>query len=380
MWCCEIAQPMSPMSFSCMCCMVLCLGPLLAASTTAAPIAPPVPRQPMWLRHFNMSVTPPRCGDINIEPLFPFGDAFDDRFIFDYAQCTIEDFSSYVLERGECGKVGPDGNPRALSYTKRGNPASLGTPWLGPGGGEGGGPGDPGYPGTGGSLQGLCVAECACSTSGQTVKAPGCPTGGCPACTDENSGKGPLGRPSCLVCSPSFNKNLASNNTLVRLWCDPADPACKKNQPTMPPEKVRVLADFVPGSQHRFAWTDHKQRPFEPPTSNLTIVDPKSEGGDSYAQFSGTVYANTGYTYISTIATKNGVALPGDFKKIDLSEYAEYDTWSSIVIEAKYPKAHHCYARSGGGGAMCHFQGFKMALISSEGAFLYRKSIQSHSL
>ena len=146
---------------------------------------------------------------------------------------------------------------------------------------------------------------------------------------------------------------------------------------------MRVLADFAPGSQHRFAWTDHKQRPFEPPTSNLTIVDPKSEGGDSYAQFSGTVYANTGYTYISTIAPA--------FKKIDISEYAfgrdrswepygEYDRWSSIVIEAKYPKAHHCYARSGGGGAMCHFQGFKMALISSKGAFLFRKSIQSHSL
>ena len=135
---------------------------------------------------------------------------------------------------------------------------------------------------------------------------------------------------------------------------------------------MRVLADFAPGSQHRFAWTDHKQRPFEPPTSNLTIVDPKSEGGDSYAQFSGTVYANTGYTYISTIAPA--------FKKIDLSEYGEYDRWSSIVIEAKYPKAHHCYARSGGGGAMCHFQGFKMALISSKGAFSYRKSIQSHCL
>ena len=81
---------------------------------------PPVPRQPMWLRHYNLSVVPPRCGDINIEPLFPFGDAFDDRFIFDYAQCTIEEFSSYVLERGECGKAGP-----ALAFS---TPASLPSP------------------------------------------------------------------------------------------------------------------------------------------------------------------------------------------------------------------------------------------------------------
>jgi hypothetical protein len=225
----------------------------------------PMPRKPLWLRHYNLSVVPPRCGDINIEPLFPFDT--DDRFIFDYAQCTIEEFSSYVLEEGECGKAGPDGNPRALSYTKRSNPASLGTPWLGPGGGEDGGPGDPGYPGTGGSFQTLCVEECSCSTSGHTIQDPGaCPLGGCPPCTDENCGQG-----RCLVCSPSFNKNLASNNTLVRLWCDPADPACKNNEPTRLPKNVRVLADFAPGSHHRFAWTDHNSKP---PTSNLTIVDP----------------------------------------------------------------------------------------------------------
>ena len=58
-----------------------------------------------------------------------------------------------------------------------------------------------------------------------------------------------------MVCSPSFNKHLRSNNTLVRLWCDPADPACKNNEATRLPQKVRVLADFAPGSPHRFAWT-----------------------------------------------------------------------------------------------------------------------------
>ena len=92
-----------------------------------------MPRTPLWLRHYNLSVVPPRCGDINIEPLFPF-DA-DNSFTYDYGQVTIEEFSSFVLEHGECGKVGPHGNPRALSYTKRSNPASTGTPWLGPGGG-----------------------------------------------------------------------------------------------------------------------------------------------------------------------------------------------------------------------------------------------------
>ena len=85
-----------------------------------------MPRRPVWLRHYNLSVVPPRCGDIDLEPLFPFW--MVDTDIQDYADITIEEFEPYVLERGECGKVGssiygPDGNPRALSYTKRSNPA-----------------------------------------------------------------------------------------------------------------------------------------------------------------------------------------------------------------------------------------------------------------
>ena len=79
------------------------------------------PRKPVWLRHYNLSVVPPRCGDINLETLFPFW--MSDDYIEDYASITIEEFEPYVLERGECGKLGPDGNPRALSYTKRSNPA-----------------------------------------------------------------------------------------------------------------------------------------------------------------------------------------------------------------------------------------------------------------
>ena len=46
-----------------------------------------------------------------------------DDYIQDYGDNTIAAFEPYVLERGECGKLGPDGNPRALSYTKRSNPA-----------------------------------------------------------------------------------------------------------------------------------------------------------------------------------------------------------------------------------------------------------------
>ena len=308
----------------------------------------PVPRTPVWLRHYNLSVVPPRCGDINIAPLFPYD--IDDRFISNYAGVTIEEFSSFVLEHGECGKVGPYGNPRALSYTKRSNPASTGTPWLGPDGGAGGGPGDPGYPGTGGSFQSLCMGECGCLTGGTAG-----PTGGMNGsgpCTDENC----VGR--CVVCSPSFNKKLASNSTLVRLWCDPTDPACKNGDPTRLPKSVRVLADFAPGSPTNVKWTDHNSIP---PTSNLTIK--QDQGGDSYAEFSGAVYANTGYTRIATIAPA--------FKKIDLSEYVEeggeYVGGGAIVVEARYPKAHHCYIDPNGGGSLCHFEGFKLALTSFKG-------------
>ena len=65
-----------------------------------------------------------------------------------------------MLENGECGKVGPYGNPGALAYTKRNIPASTSTPWLGPDGGSRAGPGDPGFPGTGGSFGELCIEKC----------------------------------------------------------------------------------------------------------------------------------------------------------------------------------------------------------------------------
>jgi hypothetical protein len=310
----------------------------------------PVPRKPVWLRHYNLSVVPPRCGDINIEPLFPYD--IPDVFIDRYAENTIALFSSFVLEFGECGKVGPQGNPRALSYTKRSNPASAGTPWLGPGGGSGVGPGEPGYPSSaGGSFEGLCLAECQCSTTGHPVDSP-CSFGGaapCPACTDQPSKFGER----CVVCSPSFNKKLASYSTLVRLWCDPTDPHCKNGDPTRRPKDVRVLADFAPGSPTNVKWTEHNSKP---PTSNLKIITSQSQGGDSYAEFSGTVFANTGYTRIAAITPA--------FTKVDLSEYVA----GAVVVEAKYPKAHHCYNKSPGGeGSMCHFQGFKLGLTSLQG-------------
>ena len=85
-------------------------------------------------------------------------------------------------------------------------------------------------------------------------------------------------------------------------------------------------------------WTDQNT---EPPTSNLTIVHPdaSSPDFDSYAKFTGTVYANTGYSRIATI-TGSGSRASGTFQKIDLSEYVETDPTlstdpGSIVVEAR---------------------------------------------
>ena len=83
-------------------------------------------------------------------------------------------------------------------------------------------------------------------------------------------------------------------------------------------------------------WADDNTKP---PTSNLTIVHPdaSSPDFDSYAKFSGTVYANTGYSKIATI-TGSGSRASGTFKKIDLSEYVETDNvmdQGSIVVEAR---------------------------------------------
>ena len=139
----------------------------------------------------------------------------------------------------------------------------------------------------------------------------------------------------------------------MRLWCDPADPACKNGDPTRRPKDVRVLADFAPGSPTNVKWTEHNSKP---PTSNLKIITSQSQGGDSYAEFSGTVFANTGYTRIAAITPA--------FTKVDLSEYVA----GAVVIEAKYPKAHHCYYKNPGAPlSMCHFQGFKLGLTSLQG-------------
>ena len=129
---------------------------------------------------------------------------------------------------------------------------SLGAPWLGPGGGSSGGPGDPGFNNTGGSFQALCLDECGCSTSGKIPASapdpppchgPSCKNPGAPACTDENCGghAAPDGthhqQGRCVVCSPSFN----DREFTVRLWCDPADPACERGFATRAPLKVKIL-------------------------------------------------------------------------------------------------------------------------------------------
>ena len=117
---------------------------------------------------------------------------------------------------------------------------SLGAPWLGPGGGSSAGPGDPSYNNTGGSFRALCLDECGCSTSGK-IPVPGFAP--IPACTDENCGGhlAPDGKHDqegrCVVCSPSFN----DRQFMVRLWCDPADPACERGFATRAPLKVKIL-------------------------------------------------------------------------------------------------------------------------------------------
>ena len=75
--------------------MLLALA--VSAALAAAPIsvrslaAVVVARTPMWIRHYNASVAPARCGDINIEPLFPIG--ISDETIQRYASNSIEDYS-----------------------------------------------------------------------------------------------------------------------------------------------------------------------------------------------------------------------------------------------------------------------------------------------
>ena len=93
-------------------------------------------------------------------------------------------------------------------------------------------------------------------------------------------------------------------------------------------------ANFEKGSPVNVRWADHNTKP---PTSNLTIVHPAaiSPDFDSYAKFTGTVYADTGYSKIATITPF--------FKTIDLSEYVETDNMmdqGSIVVEARCVRRH----------------------------------------
>ena len=92
-------------------------------------------------------------------------------------------------------------------------------------------------------------------------------------------------------------------------------------------------------------WTDRGDGPFVHPTSNLTIVHPSAISPDfeSYAKFTGTVFANTGYSTIATsLHEDRPCASPpcrsALFEKIDLSEYVETDNvmdQGSIVVEAR---------------------------------------------
>merc|ERR1740117_2811410 len=181
--------------------MLRMLSLLIASAVVAARLKNNAgPRTPTWLRHYNGSVAPARCGDINIEPLFPVG--ISDETIKRYASNSVEDYSAYVLELGECGKTYAGHNPEGLlnhswpviNMTKRNNPPSLAAPWFTRGSKTGGGL--PGIPGTSGTFQELCLSECGCSSNNQTVQDQPylCPKGGCshfgvagyccPPCTD----------------------------------------------------------------------------------------------------------------------------------------------------------------------------------------------------
>ena len=39
-----------------------------------------------------------------------------------------------------------------------------------------------------------------------------------------------------------------------------------------------------------------------------------------------------------------------------------------MCLYNRYPKAHQCYIHPTGGNSLCHFEGFKLSLTSSQGA------------
>jgi len=206
------------------------LGEAASMTSIVGPL-PPVPRAcpkfrlPAFVRHFNFSVVPKRCGHINMEPLLPL--ELNNQDVADYLQITLvaigEDGTEY-LSPGECGKVydehdciwqsgtlrcamptPPDHS--AVPFTKRNNPPSLPTPWVAAGDGD-----RDGLP----FFASECLLTCKCTL--QPAASRGAAHTEAPPCSDSAL------TGICKVCGQAFNDKLAKS--LVQLWCDPTDPNC----------------------------------------------------------------------------------------------------------------------------------------------------------
>ena len=142
------------------------LGEAASMTSLVGPL-PPVPpscpkifRRPAFVRHFNFSVVPKRCGHIDMEPLLP--PEWSSQDVSDYLQITLDAMGvsgmtpEYLSDCGqnrfscECGKsyadhrctwlsgrlkCGPGGgmpvnDSRAARFTKRNDPPTLPTPWV----------------------------------------------------------------------------------------------------------------------------------------------------------------------------------------------------------------------------------------------------------
>jgi len=225
-----------------------------ASMTSLVGSLPPVPpacpktfREPAFVRHFNFSVVPKRCGHIDMEPLLP--PEWSSQDVSDYLQITLDAMGvsgmvpEYLSDCGqnrfscECGKsyadhrctwlsgrlkCGPGGgmpvnDSRAARFTKRNDPPTLPTPWVTAGhGGE-----DP-RPCPICKVDTLfaeeCLSNCKCALHPAASGDAATPLAGAPPCLD-SALKG-----MCKVCGQKFNDNLAQS--VVQLFCDPNDPNC----------------------------------------------------------------------------------------------------------------------------------------------------------
>ena len=224
------------------------LGEAASMTSLVGPLPPVPPACPkMWraqafVRHFNFSVVPKRCGHIDMEPLLP--PELSNQQVSDYLQITLDALGvegpyfpgpsnkdGYLMP-GPCGKVhwtynnggcgwrngtikcpppsafnSPDYS--AVKFTKRNNPPSLPTPWVTAGYG-------PGQVGT--VFASECNAVCKCTLQPAASGDAATPLTEAPPCLDSAL------TGMCKLCGQKFNDNLAQS--LVQLYCDPTDPNC----------------------------------------------------------------------------------------------------------------------------------------------------------